>query len=81
MNQDPFEKDPLLKQKLDEYHVEVPDFPDKPSPWERFIRLLGSPAKDPLENMVTTTNGFLLLKVIPLTATIIIGLIQALLFL
>jgi hypothetical protein len=81
MNQDPFKKDPYLRTKLDEYHVEVPDFPRKPNRWGRFINFLASPAKDPIEPLVSTSGGVLLLKVAPLIAIAAFGLIQALILL
>lgn len=81
MSQDPFHKDYQLRKKLDEYYVEIPDFPMIPSRWERFIDLLASPAKDPLDPLISTTNGIMLLKIAPIIGTAAIASIQALIFL
>ncbi|MCM3570678.1 hypothetical protein [Neobacillus mesonae] len=82
MKMDPFKKDHYLRSKLDEYHVEVPDFPMKPKAkrWERFINLLASPAKNPLEPLITTANGSALV-IVPIAGTAAITLIQILFFL
>ncbi|WP_342429956.1 hypothetical protein [Neobacillus sp. FSL H8-0543] len=76
MSQDPFNKDHYLRTKLDEYHVEIPNFPMKPSRWERFINLLASPAKDPIDPIISTPNGLLLLKLVPIMGTAVFTLIQ-----
>ncbi|PMC33772.1 hypothetical protein CJ195_26810 [Bacillus sp. UMB0899] len=81
MSQDPFKKDLHLSKKLDEYHIDIPDFPMKPNRWERFINFLASPAKDPLDPLLSTSNGLLVLKLIPILGTGAIALIQILLFL
>lgn len=75
MSQDPFKKDRHLQMKLDEYHVEIPDFPMKPDRWGRFINILASPARNPLESFISTSNGLVLIKIAPMGA-IAIGLIQ-----
>ncbi|ETI70401.1 hypothetical protein [Neobacillus vireti] len=81
MSHDPFKKDHHLCTKMDEYHVEIPDFPMKSSRWERFINLLASPAKDPVDPFISTTGGVMLLKVAPIIGAAAIALIQALIFL
>ena len=81
MSQDPFIKDHHLRTKLEEYHVDIPDFPIKPSRWERFINLLASPAKDPIDPLISNPNGLLLLKLVPIMGTAIFALIQVLVFL
>ncbi|OAS82756.1 MULTISPECIES: hypothetical protein [Metabacillus] len=81
MGHDPFDKDQHLHTKLEQYHVDIPDFPMKPSKWERFINLLASPAKDPLDSIISTSNGILLLKLAPIMGTAALALIQVLLFL
>jgi hypothetical protein len=81
MNQDPFNKEHYLCNKLDEYHVDIPDFPMKSSRWERFINLLASPAKDPLDPLISTTDGLMLLKIAPIIGTATLALVQALIFL
>ncbi|WP_077212123.1 hypothetical protein [Bacillus dakarensis] len=81
MSQDPFKQDRHLRTKLDEYHVDVPDFPMKPSRWIRFINLLASPAKDPLDPLISTPSGLILLKIAPIIGTAVVTLIQILMFL
>jgi hypothetical protein len=81
MSQDPFNKDHHLCTKLDEYHIDIPDFPMKSNRWERFINLLASPAKDPLDPLISTTGGLMLLKIAPIIGTATLALIQALIFL
>lgn len=66
MSQDPFHKNDHLRLKLDNYHVDVPDFPRKPNRWGRFINFLASPAHNPLEAIVSTSHGFLLIKLAPM---------------
>ena len=62
MSQDPFSKDHHLRTKLDEYHVEIPNFPMKPSRWERLINLLASPAKDPIDPIISTAKWTFITK-------------------
>lgn len=71
----------LLKQ-LDQYKVEVPKHKliKKLTPYERFIRYLASPTKDPLENVTATASGFLSLKALPLVAGLLFALLQGLLY-
>lgn len=80
MNQDPFKKEQLVRSKLDEYHVEVPDFPMKRNKWERVINYLASPANNPIEPFISS-SGVILLKVLPIAGTIVISLIQILFWL
>ncbi|MFJ7826595.1 hypothetical protein [Psychrobacillus sp. NPDC096623] len=81
MSQDPFNKEHHLCTKLDEYHIDIPDFPMKSNRWERIINLLASPAKDPLDPLISTTDGLILLKIAPIIGTAALALIQALIFL
>ncbi|TDL31301.1 hypothetical protein E2R51_13080 [Jeotgalibacillus sp. S-D1] len=80
MNQDPFKNDQFIKSKLDEYHVEIPDIPirTKTKRWDRFISYLGSPAKNPIEPAVSTTNRLLLVKTVPLVGAAVLTLLQVL---
>lgn len=80
MRQD-LNKDHHLRKRLDEYHVNIPDFPMKPNRWERFIHFLASPAKDPLDPLISTPNGLLVLKLVPIIGTTAIAFIQVLLIL
>jgi len=81
LNQDPFKKEQQLSRKLDEYHIEVPDFPIKPSRWGRFVHFLASPAKDPIEPLISAADGFMLIKAVPIIGTAVIAIIQALILL
>ena len=83
MNHEPFKKERQLCTKLDEYHVKVPDIPmrTKNTRWERFINMLASPTRNPIEPLVSTTNGFILLRIAPIMGAATIALLQALLFL
>jgi hypothetical protein len=80
VNQNPLDKEPYLRSKLNEYHIEVPDFPMKTSKWGRFIQFLASPTKDPLESVVSTENGILALKIAPAAGGIGLVLVQILFF-
>ncbi|MGD6944290.1 hypothetical protein ACQCT6_20030 [Cytobacillus gottheilii] len=75
MGQDPFHKEHHLRMKMDEYQVDVPDFPRESTRWGRFINLLASPARNPLESLVSSSNGLILLTAAPLSA-VGIGFIQ-----
>lgn len=83
MNHDPFKKELHLRKKLDEYHVEIPDFQMKPKgkKWERLINFLASPAKDPIEPLISTAAGVAVLKLAPLMGMAAISIIQLFFFL
>ncbi len=80
MNQDPFEKEQFLRAKLDEYHVEVPEFPQKgkKQQWERFIYFLASPTNNPIESYTATTTGVIFLKISPIIGAGLLGILQIL---
>jgi hypothetical protein len=83
MEQDPFKKEHYLRMKLDEDHVEVPDFPMNPKRkrWERLVDVLASPAKNPMEPIISTTTGLVLVKVVPVIGAVVISFIQVVIFL
>ncbi|MFJ8260178.1 hypothetical protein ACIQ4Z_23795 [Peribacillus asahii] len=81
MSQDSFNKDHHLCTKLDEYHVDIPDFPMKASRWERFVNFLASPTKDPLDSLISTADGVMLLKIAPIIGTVAWASIQVFIFL
>ncbi|KAA0546943.1 hypothetical protein FZW96_13200 [Bacillus sp. BGMRC 2118] len=81
MNRDSFNKDQYIQYKLDEYHVEIPDFPMKSNKWIRLINFLASPARNPFDPLISTSGGILLLKVAPLLGSIVMALLQVYLFL
>lgn len=80
MSQNPFEKESHLQAKLNEYHVNVPDFPMKVSKWNRFIQFLASPTKNPFDPILSTENGILALKVVPASVGAGLILVQFLFF-
>ncbi|MFB5251208.1 hypothetical protein EXW62_22190 [Bacillus mycoides] len=49
MSENPFKNEYKLKQHLDSDHVEIPDFPNTVSRFDRLLGFLASPAKDPVE--------------------------------
>ncbi|WP_080844309.1 hypothetical protein [Cytobacillus gottheilii] len=65
MSQDPFYKEHHLRMKMDEYHVEVPDFPRRSTTWGRFINFLASPARNPLDPLISTPKGLIILAIAP----------------
>jgi hypothetical protein len=83
MEQDPFKKEQYLRMKLDEDHIEVPDFPMNPKRkrWERLVDVLASPAKNPMEPVISTTTGFVVVKVAPVIGALAVSFIQVILFL
>ncbi|MBM6617996.1 hypothetical protein [Bacillus suaedaesalsae] len=73
---DSFKKEHHLQSKLNEYHVDIPDFPMKSNKWIRFISFLASPTKDPFESIISTSGGIMSLKIVPLIGTAAIALLQ-----
>lgn len=49
LSENPFKNEYKLKQHLDSDHVEIPDFPNTVSRFDRLLGFLASPAKDPVE--------------------------------
>lgn len=80
MNQNPLDDEPHVRARLEEYHVEMPDFPVKSTKWNRFLQFLGSPAKDPIESLASTEGGLLALKVVPAASGAGLMLLQLLFF-
>lgn len=80
MNQDPFDKEQFLRSKLDEYHVNVPEFTrkEKRQKWERVIHFLASPTNNPIDSYTTTTTGIMFLKISPIVGAGVLGLLQIL---
>jgi len=76
-----FKNEIELLEQLDKYKVEVPKhrLNEKLTPYQRFIRYLASPTKNPLEEVTATSTGFLYLKVLPLVGGLLIALLQGLL--
>lgn len=71
-------KDEELAKWLAHYEVTVPTkkLAMKQTSYQRFIRYLGSPAKDPLENLADSTQGFHFLKLFPLAAYLFLAILQ-----
>ncbi|MDG5472029.1 hypothetical protein P6709_09725 [Jeotgalibacillus sp. ET6] len=82
MSQDPFKNERFLQSKLDEYHVKVPDIPlhSRKKRWERFINYLASPAKNPIDPMVSTLNGIMLVKTGPVLCGAVLSVLPVLVF-
>lgn len=76
-----FKEETELSKQLDQYEIAIPteQLHKKRSHYERFIRYLASPTKDPLEHVTASSFGLLLLKVLPLPAGILLALLQGLL--
>lgn len=76
-----FREETELTKQLDQYKITIPtqQLSKKRSRYERFIRYLASPTKDPLEHVTASSSGLLLLKVLPLPAVILLALLQGLL--
>lgn len=49
LSENPFKNEYKLKQHLNSDHVEIPDFPNTVSRFDRLLGFLASPAKDPVE--------------------------------
>ena len=75
-----FKNEEELANLLDTYKVDVPTkkLSVKQSPFNRFIRYLGSPAKDPLADLSEGKNGYLFLKLFPIACGIFLALVQIL---
>ncbi|GEN86123.1 hypothetical protein [Oceanobacillus sojae] len=78
MLKDEFNKEDKLKEELDQFHVIVPEpkLVQKQTAWQRFIRYLASPAKDPLEKTTVTFTGLNLTRIVPLALGIVISIVQ-----
>lgn len=78
MLKDEFNKEDNLKKELDQFHVIVPEhkLKQKQTAWQRFIRYLASPAKDPLEKTTVTFTGLNLTRIVPLALGIGISIVQ-----
>lgn len=76
-----FNKETELSKQLDEYKIMIPtkQLNKKRSYYERFLRYLASPTKDPLEHMTASSSGLLLLKILPVPAVLLLALLQGLL--
>lgn len=80
MTQDPFNKEYTLRKNLDEYGVEVPNFPMKSSKWDRLIHYLASPALNPLERVLSFRNGYTLLRTAPVIGAVMYGAVQVIMW-
>lgn len=71
-------KDEQLTNLLDRYEVTVPreKLLAKQTVYQRFIRYLASPAKDPLERWTEQASGFVLVKVIPIACGLLLAVLQ-----
>ena len=78
-----FNKEKELAKLLDAYKVDIPTkkLATKQSMYQRSIRYLASPAQDPLEKLTDSTNGYILVKILPLACGLFLALLQGLLLL
>lgn len=74
-----FKQEPTLSKRLDQYKVTIPKqrLSQKLGPHARLIRYLASPAHNPFERLIDSTNGYLLLKAFPLACAIVFALLQS----
>ena len=82
MLKDEFKNEPSLQNRMDEYEVKVPQSLAhfKTNRWQRFIDLLASPAKDPLERVNSSSSGYSAMKIVPLASAVLITIIQLLIY-
>ena len=78
-----FNSEDKLTNLLDAYKVEIPTkkLALKQSKYQRFIRYLTSPTKDPLEALTDSSNGYVFLKLFPLAFGLFLAIIQGFLLL
>lgn len=77
MNEE-FKKEKELTNMLDSYKIDIPvtKLAQKQSTFQRFIRYLGSPTKDPFENCTNHSNGYLFLNISPVICGLFLAIIQ-----
>lgn len=63
-----------LARKLDEYGVDIPNFPLKRSRFERMANLFFSPIMNPLEKMSLRVKSVILLQLAPIVIVFIVSL-------
>lgn len=56
-----------LKNRLDEFHVDIPDIPLKRSKWEHLANWIYVPAKNPLDALRIKVNTITKLVIYPLS--------------
>lgn len=72
-----FKEETQLSKQFDQYKItSLPSDCKKRSHFERFLRYLASPTKDPLERMTASSSGLLLLKVLSVPAVIFLAFLQ-----
>ncbi|MEK4386145.1 hypothetical protein MKZ25_10090 [Solibacillus sp. FSL W7-1464] len=77
MNEE-FNKEKELSNMLDSYKFDIPvtKLAQKQSTFQRFIRYLGSPSKDPLENCTNQSNGYLFFNIFPVVCGLFLAILQ-----
>ena len=74
-----FKEEKELTKLLNLYRVDIPkQLTEKLNIYQRFIRYLASPTKDPLEEITDSSKGYLFLKTFPLTGAFLLALLQGL---
>lgn len=76
-----FKNEQNLTKMLDHYDVKIPKekLLTKQSMYQRFIRYLASPAQDPFEKLIESTDGYNFLKFFPLAMGLLLAIIQGVL--
>lgn len=76
-----FKEETELSKQLDQYKITIPteQLNKKQAHFERFLRYLASPTKDPLEHMTASSSGLFLLKVLPVPTVLLLALLQGML--
>lgn len=76
-----FKEETELSKQLEQYKITIPteQLNKKRSHFDRFLRYLTSPTKDPLEQVTASSTGLLFLKVLPVPAVLLLALLQGLL--
>ncbi|GLC90550.1 hypothetical protein [Lysinibacillus piscis] len=78
MLKDEWKNEHELQQQLDRFDVPIPEklATYKKNRWDRFITYLGAPAKDPFEQISSTSFGYTALRIVPLACAVILALVQ-----
>lgn len=77
MNEE-FKKEKELSGLLDSYKIDIPvtKLAKKQSPFQKFIRYLGSPTKDPFEKWIIQSKGYLFFKIFPVSLGLFLAILQ-----
>lgn len=75
---DEFQQEKELMEQLNAYEVRIPKqkIAIKQTSWQRFIRYLASPTRDPLEKVTESARGVNLSRTVPLACGLFITIVQ-----